>query len=133
MLRTSEGFDHDQTLEELKEMYPADEDNDMEYEDAVLGVSVPQSIRDMAGCKDAMRALGAMIWLVPSRLVLDQSLTANTSMDRYLRTLNIDKDIMSMKNFNVYDPMQRGQGLVLDGQTLAHIEVLIVRIVVDVR
>ena len=29
-----------------------------------------------------------------------------------------------MKNFNVYDPMKRGQGLVLDGQTLAHIEVL---------
>ena len=29
-----------------------------------------------------------------------------------------------MKNFNIYDPMKRGQGLVLDGQTLAHIEVL---------
>ena len=28
-----------------------------------------------------------------------------------------------MKNFNIYDPMKRGQGLVLDGQTLAHIEV----------
>ena len=42
---------------------------------------------------------------------------------RYLNTLNIDKDILSMKNFNVYDPMRRGQGLVLDGQTLAHIEV----------
>ena len=42
---------------------------------------------------------------------------------RYLRQLNIDKDILSMKNFNVYDPMKRGQGLILDGQTLAHIEV----------
>ena len=29
-----------------------------------------------------------------------------------------------MRNFNVYDPMKRGEGLVLDGQTLAHIEVL---------
>jgi DNA mismatch repair protein MSH6 len=29
-----------------------------------------------------------------------------------------------MRNFNIYDPMKRGQGLVLDGQTLAHIEVL---------
>lgn len=28
-----------------------------------------------------------------------------------------------MKNFNVYDPMKKGQGLMLDGQTLAHIEV----------
>jgi hypothetical protein len=45
------------------------------------------------------------------------------SLRRYLRQLNIDKDILSMKNFNVYDPMKRGQGLVLDGQTLAHIEV----------
>jgi hypothetical protein len=44
-------------------------------------------------------------------------------MNRYLRQLNIDKDILSMKNFNVYDPLKRGQGLVLDGQTLAHIEV----------
>lgn len=42
---------------------------------------------------------------------------------RYLRQLNIDKDILSMKNFNIYDPMKRGQGLVLDGQTLAHVEV----------
>lgn len=30
-----------------------------------------------------------------------------------------------MKNFNIYDPMKRGQGLVLDGQTLAHVEVRI--------
>lgn len=44
---------------------------------------------------------------------------------RYLRTLNIDKDILSMKNFNIYDPMKRGEGLVLDGQTLAHVEVLL--------
>ena len=44
-------------------------------------------------------------------------------LGRYLNTLNIDKDILSMKNFNIYDPMRRGQGLVLDGQTLAHIEV----------
>jgi DNA mismatch repair protein MSH6 len=30
-----------------------------------------------------------------------------------------------MKNFNIYDPMKRGQGLVLDGQSLAHVEVLL--------
>jgi hypothetical protein len=28
-----------------------------------------------------------------------------------------------MKNFDVYDPMKKGQGLVLDGQSLAHVEV----------
>lgn len=47
----------------------------------------------------------------------------NGSISRYLRQLNIDKDILSMKNFNIYDPMKKGEGLVLDGQTLAHIEV----------
>jgi DNA mismatch repair protein MSH6 len=30
-----------------------------------------------------------------------------------------------MKNFNIYDPMSKGRGLVLDGQTLAHVEVLL--------
>jgi DNA mismatch repair protein MSH6 len=45
-------------------------------------------------------------------------------LHRYLRTLNIDRDIISMRNFNIYDPMSKGEGLVLDGQTLAHIEVM---------
>jgi DNA mismatch repair ATPase MutS len=44
---------------------------------------------------------------------------------RYLRQLNIDRDIVSMKNFNIYDPMKKGEGLVLDGQTLAHLEILL--------
>jgi DNA mismatch repair ATPase MutS len=46
-------------------------------------------------------------------------------ISRYLRQLNIDKDILTMKNFNIYDPMKNGQGLVLDGQSLAHVEVLL--------
>ena len=54
--------------------------------------------------RGAVEALGSMIW--------------------YLRTLNIDREILTMKNFYVYDPMKKGQGLVLDGQTLAHIEVV---------
>ncbi len=67
------------------------------------GSAIPEAIRSMLGHKTAVEALGAMIW--------------------YLRQLNIDKDILSMKNFNIYDPMKKGQGLVLDGQTLAHVEV----------
>lgn len=31
---------------------------------------------------------------------------------------------MTNKNFNIYDPLSQGKALVLDGQTLAHIEVL---------
>jgi len=100
-LRDVEGFDYKTTLEELKKMYPPGEDD--EITDDVLPSSVPEAIRNMLGMKAPIEALGAMVW--------------------YLRQLNIDKDIMSMRNFNVYDPMKRGQGLVLDGQTLAHVEV----------
>lgn len=40
-----------------------------------------------------------------------------------------DADILvslrvTTKNFNIYDPLSQGKALVLDGQTLAHIEVL---------
>lgn len=45
------------------------------------------------------------------------------SKNRYLRQLNIDKDLLTMRNFDVYDPMKRGTNVVLDGQTLAHVEV----------
>ncbi|KAK0489289.1 muts domain V-domain-containing protein [Armillaria novae-zelandiae] len=103
-LREVEGFDYEDTMKELASLYPADK-GDMDEDDSVLPRAVPQAIREMAGSKPPIEALGAMIW--------------------YLRQLNIDKNILSMKNFNVYDPMKRGQGLVLDGQTLAHIEVLL--------
>ncbi|KAH9833177.1 DNA mismatch repair protein Msh6 [Rhodofomes roseus] len=104
-LRESEGLTYNQALKELKKLFPASDD-DEEMADAAHGLSsaVPEAIRDMVSQQGAIEALGSMIW--------------------YLNTLNIDKDILSMKNFNVYDPMRRGQGLVLDGQTLAHIEVL---------
>ncbi|TDL25149.1 DNA mismatch repair protein Msh6 [Rickenella mellea] len=98
-LRDVEGFGYDETLEQLKDLYP-DDDDAMEE-----GGAIPEAIRSMIGNNGAIKALGSMIW--------------------YLRQLNIDKDILSMKNFNIYDPMKRGLGLVLDGQTLAHIEVLL--------
>ncbi|KAF9449836.1 DNA mismatch repair protein msh6 [Macrolepiota fuliginosa MF-IS2] len=103
-LRTVEGFDYDQTLEQLKTLFPSGEDESMEDE-GVLPASVPESIREMVSYPKAIEALGCMIW--------------------YLRQLNIDKDIISMKNFNVYDPMKRGQGLTLEGQCLAHLEILL--------
>ncbi|KAG7445110.1 DNA mismatch repair protein Msh6, partial [Guyanagaster necrorhizus] len=104
-LREVEGFNYEDTMKELANLYPDDKGDIDEDGDNILPKAVPQPIRDMAGSKPPIEALGAMIW--------------------YLRQLNIDKDILSMKNFNVYDPMKRGQGLVLDGQTLAHIEVLL--------
>ncbi|KDQ58666.1 hypothetical protein JAAARDRAFT_193200 [Jaapia argillacea MUCL 33604] len=109
-LREREGFGYDKTLKEVKQLYAHSEDVEAMEEDEDngedgLGANVPEAIRSMADSRNAIEALGAMIW--------------------YLRQLNIDKEILSMKNFNVYDPMKRGQGLVLDGQTLAHIEVLL--------
>ncbi|KAH7907952.1 muts domain V-domain-containing protein [Hygrophoropsis aurantiaca] len=104
-LREVEGFTYEQIIKELNQMFAGDKEDAAMDEDAVLSSAVPQGIRDMAGCKTAMEGLGAMAW--------------------YLRQLNIDKDLLSMKNFNVYDPMKKGQNLVLDGQTLAHVEVLV--------
>ncbi|GAA5880264.1 hypothetical protein JCM1840_003414 [Sporobolomyces johnsonii] len=65
---------------------------------------VPEDIRKMYDKPVALSALGGMIW--------------------YLRQLNLDSELVTAKNFNIYDPLARGKALVLDGQTLAHIEVL---------
>ncbi|KAI0300141.1 muts domain V-domain-containing protein [Multifurca ochricompacta] len=101
-LRDVEGFDYARTLNELKALYAADGEESTDDDDYA---GIPTAIRDMLGCKCAIEALGSMMW--------------------YLRQLNIDEDILTMKNFNVYDPMKKGQGLILDGQSLAHIEVLL--------
>ena len=71
-LRESEGFDYDQTLAEVKTLYPADEEDCID-DDNFLAEAVPQSIRDMVGHKDAMEALGAMIWFA-SIVSLDMNL-----------------------------------------------------------
>ena len=64
-LRESEGFRYDQTIKELRALYPTEEDTmnaDGQQDD--LGSNVPQSIRDMLGYKSAVEALGSMIWFV---------------------------------------------------------------------
>lgn len=58
-LRDVEGFDYDKTLEELKTLYPSDEE---EMEDGVLPSTVPEAIRKMLSSKTSVEALGAMIW-----------------------------------------------------------------------
>lgn len=98
-LRECEGYAYSETLQELKKLYP-DDDDEM---DGAGNSGMPEAIQSMILNHQAMFALGAMTW--------------------YLKQLNIDKDILSMRNFNIYDPMKKGLGLVLDGQTLAHIEV----------
>ncbi|CED82378.1 Mismatch repair ATPase MSH6 (MutS family) [Phaffia rhodozyma] len=43
----------------------------------------------------------------------------------YLKQLNLDKDLLSQKNFDIYDPIRQNKSLILNGNTLAHIEVLV--------
>ncbi|WWC57859.1 uncharacterized protein I303_100394 [Kwoniella dejecticola CBS 10117] len=66
---------------------------------------VPEAIRQHENNQLAMEALGGLLF--------------------YLRSLQLDKDLVSQSNFNVYDPLGEGKSLVLDGQTLAHMEVLV--------
>lgn len=54
-LREVEGFGYKETLEELKSLYP--DDDDMEE-----GSNIPDAIRQMLTCEPAVEALGAMIW-----------------------------------------------------------------------
>jgi DNA mismatch repair protein MSH6 len=60
-LREVEGFRYEETLRELTELYPADEDEVMD-DDQGLNRNIPQSIRDMVGSRSAIEALGSMIW-----------------------------------------------------------------------
>jgi DNA mismatch repair protein MSH6 len=41
----------------------------------------------------------------------------------YLQSLNMANDLLSQKSFNIYDPIRKGEGMILDGQTLSHLEV----------
>lgn len=65
-LRPVEGFKYSETLAELKKIYCTAEDIDTEDEDSpfALPESVPESIREMAGDKLAIEALGSMVWYV---------------------------------------------------------------------
>ena len=55
-LRDCEGFKYKETLEELKKLYP-DDDDAMEE-----GSAIPDAIRNMLTCKPAVEALGSIIW-----------------------------------------------------------------------
>ncbi|KAL7425166.1 DNA mismatch repair protein msh6 [Cryptotrichosporon argae] len=67
--------------------------------------AVPEAIKTCLDRPLAIEALGGMLF--------------------YLRSLNLDKDLISQKNFNIYDPIRQGKSLILDGQTLGHMEVLV--------
>jgi DNA mismatch repair protein MSH6 len=53
----------------------------------------------------------------------DLAIEALGGMMFYLQSLNMANDLLSQKSFNIYDPIRKGEGMVLDGQTLSHLEV----------
>ena len=66
---------------------------------------IPAAITEMLEQKQtlAVEALGGMMF--------------------YLQSLNMANDLLSQKSFNIYDPIRKGEGMILDGQTLSHLEV----------
>ena len=64
-LRESEGLKFQETIKELKKLFPADDDDD-EMADNPYGLSnaVPESIRKLLPHRSAIEALGSMIWYV---------------------------------------------------------------------
>jgi DNA mismatch repair protein MSH6 len=54
-----EGFGYAKTLSELKSLYAANGEDTMDDDDYSL---VPAAIHDMLECKNAVEALGAMMW-----------------------------------------------------------------------
>lgn len=50
-------------------------------------------------------------------------ISAFGALAQYLRTLKIDRDLLSMGNFSWYDPIRKASNLVLDGKTLINLEV----------
>ena len=58
VLRDCEGFNYKDTMKELKQLFP-DEDDAMEE-----GSGIPDAIRNMLSHRSSVEALGAMIWYV---------------------------------------------------------------------
>ncbi|KAI8143577.1 muts domain V-domain-containing protein [Fennellomyces sp. T-0311] len=65
-------------------------------------------------------------WPEALKSIRDQPLTLSAlgGLIYYLRTLKLDKDLLSTRNISIYDPIRQATSLVLDGQTLGNLEIL---------
>ncbi|KAF9286408.1 DNA mismatch repair protein msh6 [Mortierella alpina] len=63
----------------------------------------PPALQKMKDNGSVMSALGGLVW--------------------YLKSLKLDKELLSFKNFYNYDPVRQASTLILDGQTLSNLEV----------
>ena len=53
----------------------------------------------------------------------DVLMSAFGALVQYLRTLKIERDLLTLGNFTWYDPIRKATSLVLDGQTLINLEI----------
>ncbi|KAN0065001.1 DNA mismatch repair protein msh6 [Thecaphora frezii] len=61
---------------------------------------------------------------IASMLERDGAMSALGAMLSYLATLNLERDLCSSRNFNIFDPLRQDKCLVLDAQSLVHLNVL---------
>jgi DNA mismatch repair protein MSH6 len=102
----TEFYDAETTRHKLAEFFGSEDSDSIAVDGETKSEStssLPVAIIEMLDQPLAMEALGGMIF--------------------YLRSLNMDKDLLSQKSFNVYDPIKKGETMVLDGQSLSHLEV----------
>ncbi|KAE8195361.1 hypothetical protein CF336_g3121 [Tilletia laevis] len=104
----SEFLNRAATVVKLKALFGGeqreDEDEEEEASEELNPDVLPEAIRSMLDEDNAISALGAMLW--------------------YLSQLNLDKDLCASRNFNIFDPLRKRQCLVLDAQSLSHLNVL---------
>lgn len=103
LLRACVGPDCSWTMLKAGSEFPDSEHAIADIE-KIFDDKVPAEVQGMYGNPEAMSAMGGVLF--------------------YLRSLNLDRDLFAVRNFNIFDPIRNGQALVVDGQTLAHVEVL---------
>ena len=100
----------EQAIERLQSVVAAakagadDEDADAAMDVDAEAPELPRAIEALRDNDVVMSALGGMLW--------------------YLREANLEGELVTALNFSIFDPLRDGGCLHLDGQTLAHIEVL---------
>jgi DNA mismatch repair protein MSH6 len=92
-----------QSFKEGKEFW--DSDRTISELGTTFGDDIPAEIASLQNQPTAMEALGGMMF--------------------YLQALNLRQDLLTQRNFNIYDPIREGNRLILDGLTLGHMEVLV--------
>ena len=101
-----EFLDADKTLQKLNTLFNPELDAETNFEDVgpIDPSLLPDAIATMLDKATAVSALGALLM--------------------YLTQLNLDRDLCSSRNFNIFDPLRQDKCLVLDAQSLTHLNVL---------